>query len=76
MYEAWDLVTRNVTIYMKNYTYVPYVLNQREYDENGVYSENVFNVPTIMTEQVTSDIVVTWEVLAPFKKRTALGPKF
>jgi hypothetical protein len=39
-----------------------------EYDENGMCSENVFNFPTIMTEQVTSVTVVTGTVLAPFKR--------
>jgi hypothetical protein len=61
---------------MKNYTYVPYVLNQREYEENGMYSENVFNLPTIMTEQVTSIIVVTGAVLAPFKRGMRWGRNF
>jgi len=61
---------------MKNYTYVPYVLNQSEYDENGMYSENVFNFPIIMTEQVNSVIVGTGAVLAPFKRGLRWGRYF
>ena len=75
MYEAWNLVTRNVTRYKKLYI-CPYVLNQREYDENGMYSENVFNFPTTMTEQVTSLIVVTGAVLALFKRGLRWGRNF
>jgi len=68
-----------MTLDMKNYIYVPYVLNRREYDENCVYSENVFNVfnvPTIMTERVTSVIVATGAVLAPSKRGLRWGRNF
>jgi len=41
-----------------------------------MYSENVFNFPTNMTEQVTSVISVTGAILVPFKRGLRWGRNF